>query len=176
VRGEAASHPYELFINCLPLSYATERNSIGMRKVINQNRLRQWEAAGGVFCFLAGIVAALLGSLLTAGAWIVGAQIHPWVHAAGTALLIVTIPLILFAGFCLDWSERRPNNARDNDRDPGQGKVPPEPIMISKEIERGVNEAGVTLNKEIRLVAGENGNGVYAMEAIIRKESKASEV
>ena len=133
-----------------------------------------------------------MGSLFTAYAWIVGAEIHPWIHTAGTALLIVTIPLILFAGFCLDWSERRPNKACDNDRDPGPGKVPPEPIMISKEIERGVKEAGVTQDKEIRPVAGENGNGdgnpiqdgviqiaenaENAMEAIIRKKSKASEV
>lgn len=100
------SNPYELFINCLPLSYATERKSIGMRKVINQNRLSKWEAAGGTLCFLAGIVAALVGSLLTAFAWIAGAEIHRWVHAAGTALLIAAIPLILFAGFCLDWAER----------------------------------------------------------------------
>jgi hypothetical protein len=99
-------HPYELFINCLPLSYAAERSSIGMRKVINQNSLRKWEAASGTICFLAGMVAALVGSLLTACAWIVGAQIHPWIHAAGTALLIAAIPLILFAGFCLDWAER----------------------------------------------------------------------
>ena len=130
-----------------------------MRKVINQNRLRTWEAAGGVFCFLAGIVTALLGSLLTASGWIVGAEIHPWVHAAGTALLIVTIPLILFAGFCLDWSERRPNKARDNDRDPGEGKVPPEPIMISKQIERRLEEGRFSQDREIRLIAAENGNG-----------------
>ncbi|HBB89939.1 MAG TPA: hypothetical protein DC047_20235 [Blastocatellia bacterium] len=77
-----------------------------MRKVINQNRLSKWEAAGGTLCFLAGIVAALVGSLLTAFAWIAGAEIHRWVHAAGTALLIAAIPLILFAGFCLDWAER----------------------------------------------------------------------
>jgi len=77
-----------------------------MRRVINQKRLRQWEAAGGAFCFLAGIGSALVGSLLTAGVWVVGGAIHPWLHAAGTVLLIAAIPLILFAGYCLDWAER----------------------------------------------------------------------
>lgn len=77
-----------------------------MRKVINQNRARKWEAAVGICCFIGGILAAVLGSLLTASGWIIGAEVHPWIHAAGTALLIVTIPLILFAGFCLDWAER----------------------------------------------------------------------
>jgi hypothetical protein len=77
-----------------------------MRKVINQNRVRRWEAAGGACCFLAGILAALLGSLLTASGWLVGGGLHPRIHAASTALFIVAIPLILFAGFCLDWAER----------------------------------------------------------------------
>lgn len=162
-----------------------------MRKVINEKRVRGWETAGGVFCFLTGILAGLLGSVLTASGWIVGAELHPWIHAAGTALLIVTIPLILFAGFCLDWAERPPYNASDRDRDPGQGKASPEPIMISKEIKRGVEEAEVMHDKEISLVASETRNGTDLIqdrfghslkllennpEAIIRKESKASEV
>ena len=77
-----------------------------MRKVINQDRVRTQEALGGACCFGAGLLAALLGSLLTASGWILGAELHPWIHAAGTVLLIVAIPLILFAGFCLDWAEQ----------------------------------------------------------------------
>ncbi len=107
----SATHLYELFINCLPLSYATGHRSIGMRKVTNQERFARWGAAGGACCFLGGILAALSGSLLTACAWILGIQIHPWVHAAGTVLLIAAIPLILFAGYCLDWAERRREKA-----------------------------------------------------------------
>ena len=78
-----------------------------MRKVINQGGLRQWAAAGGAFCFLAGISAPLLGLLLTTSGWVLGVAVHPWLHVAGTALFIVAIPLILFAGFCLDWAERQ---------------------------------------------------------------------
>jgi hypothetical protein len=77
--------------------------------------VRSWEAAGGACCFVAGIVAALLGSLLTASGWVLGAALHPWIHATGTLFLFAAIPLILFAGFCLDWAERERGKA---DRDP----------------------------------------------------------
>jgi hypothetical protein len=114
--------------------------------------VRRLEAAAGVCCFIAGILAAVLGSLVTASGWILGVEVHPWIRGAGTGLLIVTIPLILFAGFFLDWAERSPTKPNDNDRHQGQGKAP-EPIMISKEIKRGFEEAGVTRDKEIRLGA-----------------------
>jgi len=128
-----------------------------MRKEINQDRVRRLEVVGGASCFAAGILAALLGSLLTASGWILGAEVHPLIHAAGTALLIVAIPLILFAGFCLDWSERHLNKS-DNDRDPGEGRASPEPIMISKEIKPGVEKAVEKQNKEISLVAVDGGD------------------
>jgi len=46
---------------------------------------------------------------LTAAAWMLGAQLHSWLHGLGTALLIVTIPLLIFSGYCLDWEERNQN-------------------------------------------------------------------
>jgi hypothetical protein len=88
-----------------------------MRRIINQKRLRTWEARGGIGCFLAGLLAPLLGALLTVIEWIVGAAGHPWIHVTSTALFIVAIPLILFAGFCLDWAEQgQKNEAHDRDR------------------------------------------------------------
>ena len=70
---------------------------------------RNWQATGAFCCFTGGIGAALLGSILTATTWIIGAQLHPWLQGLGTALLIVTIPLLIFSGYCLDWAERKPN-------------------------------------------------------------------
>jgi hypothetical protein len=67
-----------------------------------------WEAAGAICSFTGGIGAALLGSIFTAITWILGAQLHPWLHGVGTALLIATIPLLIFSGYCLDWAERKP--------------------------------------------------------------------
>ena len=84
-----------------------------MRKELNQDRVRTWEAVGGACCFGAGIMAGLFGSMLSVTAWIVGGEVHAWIYAAGTALLIVAIPLILFAGFCLDWAERKQSDLRD---------------------------------------------------------------
>src|ERR1044072_1129248 len=92
-----------------------------MRTEIRKSRARKLEAACGVCCFIAGILAASLGSLLTASGWITGVEVHPWIRGAGTGLLVVTIPLIIFAGFCLDWAEQ------------GQKKTPRD----SKQAQRG---------------------------------------
>ena len=69
------------------------------------HKIWTWKATGAVCSFAGGIGAALLGSVLTASLWILGAPAHPWIHAAGTALLIVTIPLLIFSGYCLDWAD-----------------------------------------------------------------------
>lgn len=71
-----------------------------------------WETAGAVGCFAGGIGAGLLGSLLTASTWILGAEVHPWIRGLGTALLILTIPLLILAGYCMDWAERAQKNLR----------------------------------------------------------------
>ena len=78
----------------------------------NKRARRNWEATGAFFCFTSGIGAALFGSILTAATWITGAHLHPWLQGIGTALLIVTIPLLLFSGCCLDWMERKPKATR----------------------------------------------------------------
>jgi hypothetical protein len=71
-----------------------------------------WETTGAVCCFASGMGAALVGSVLTATTWILAAEAHPWIHGLGTALLILTIPLLILAGYCMDWAEREPKNTR----------------------------------------------------------------
>ena len=78
---------------------------------------RNWEATGAFCCFTGGIGAALVGSILTATTWILGAQLHPWLHGLGTALLIVTIPLLIFSGYCLDWMERNATSRRSQEKE-----------------------------------------------------------
>lgn len=90
-----------------------------MRDPRNQRRLHKWEAVGGVCSFIAGILGPLLGLFLLGFEWMVGIAIHPWFHVTATTLLIAGIPLILFAGFCLDWAEAEQKGAAD-ERAPSQ--------------------------------------------------------
>lgn len=77
---------------------------------MNKQRTKQpvlsWEAVTAVCCFSGGIGAAIVGSVLTAATWILGGPQHPLVRGLGTALLIATIPLLILAGYCMDWAER----------------------------------------------------------------------
>ena len=82
-----------------------------MKKEKTKHAILTWEATGAIFCFTGGIGAAVLGSLLTASTWILGAPLHPWLRGLGTALLIATIPLLIFSGYCLDWAEREQRNS-----------------------------------------------------------------
>jgi len=75
-------------------------------RVMNEQYQRTWQANGGVLCFLGGVLAASTGCLITASLWIIGGQWHPWMRVLDNALFAVAIPLILFAGFFLDWAER----------------------------------------------------------------------
>ena len=77
-----------------------------MKKQTTKLTVWTWEATGAVCCFVGGFGAALLGSVLTAMTWILGAQLHPWLRGWGTGLLIITIPLLIFSGYCMDWMER----------------------------------------------------------------------
>lgn len=64
------------------------------------------KATRAVVCLVFGIVAALLGSLLTLIAWMQGADAHPWLRGFGTAFLVLIIPLLILAGFYLDDMEQ----------------------------------------------------------------------
>jgi hypothetical protein len=77
-----------------------------------QNGIWSWEVIGAVCCFAGGMSAALSGSVLTASTWILGAEAHPWVRGLGTGLLILTIPLLILAGYCMDWAEQEPKKSR----------------------------------------------------------------
>ena len=82
-----------------------------MDKQRTKQPVLKWEAVSAVCCFSGGIAAALVGSVLTAATWILGAPPHPWVRGVGTALLIATIPLLILAGYCMDWAEGERNKS-----------------------------------------------------------------
>lgn len=67
-----------------------------------------WRAAGAAFGLAGGTVAALLGTLLSAGAWMLGDESNGLsLHGVGNLLLLSTIPLLLLGGHCLDLLEKR---------------------------------------------------------------------
>ena len=78
-----------------------------MRLVIDERRKRNVATTFGALSFLVGVVAAITGCVLIVSLWIFGAEIHPWLKVAGTILLVAVIPLVLLAGYFLDWSEDR---------------------------------------------------------------------
>ena len=64
-----------------------------------------WQGAGAICCLVGGLLLAFLGSVLTALTWVLGVGLHPWLRGIGTFFLFVTIPLLILAGYCLDWLE-----------------------------------------------------------------------
>ena len=72
-----------------------------------------WQAAAAVFGLAGGIVAAISGTLLSAGAWLLGDETGGVsLHGAGSFLLLSTIPLLLAGGTCLDLLEQRVEKSR----------------------------------------------------------------
>src|ERR1051325_2531317 len=60
--------------------------------------------SGGAICGLClGTVSPIIGSIFTVLAWFTGPHWHGFpVQRYGSALLFLTIPLLLFGGHCLD--------------------------------------------------------------------------
>ena len=77
-----------------------------MDKHTTKDVVWSWEAIAACCCFVGGMGTGLVGCLVTAVGWILGGPQHPWVRGLGTALLIVTIPLLILSGYCMDWMER----------------------------------------------------------------------
>jgi hypothetical protein len=67
------------------------------------------KATRALACFVSGIGAALLGTVLTVVAWVQGAEAHPWLRGVGTAFLVLIIPLLILVGFYLDDMEQGAN-------------------------------------------------------------------
>ena len=55
-----------------------------------------------------GIVAGLLGSIITAVAWFTGPEWHGYLlQRDGTILLVLNIPLLIFGAHCLDLMDKK---------------------------------------------------------------------
>ena len=73
-----------------------------------KERLWSWWIIGGICGLAGGIVCSLLGAILTAGSWLISAgNSYLYIHQAGTALLLLTMPLLMLGAHCLDLQEEQ---------------------------------------------------------------------
>src|SRR5262245_41859775 len=67
-----------------------------------------WPVCGAGIGLIGCALTPLLGALLTLVAWIKGnSGAGPFLHKVGTVLFLLTIPLLIFGGYCLDVLEKR---------------------------------------------------------------------
>jgi hypothetical protein len=71
-----------------------------------------WCSLGAVAGLAGGIIAALLGSVLTALSWFAEDASH-LDKILGTVLLVLTIPLLVIGAQCLDLLDKKKDRARD---------------------------------------------------------------
>src|SRR5438128_11428907 len=75
-------------------------------------RSRDWRSIGAAAGLSGGIIAALLGSVLTALSWFSGegARLE---KILGTVLLVLTIPLLIIGAQCLAMLDKKKDRARE---------------------------------------------------------------
>ena len=97
-------------------SSVTNEN-LSQRGLIEQMRVHGWTwKSGGAVCGLGfGIVCPLVGSILTAIAWLTGPEWHGFhLQRYGTLLLFLTIPLLIFGAHCLDLMDKHDEEAKNH--------------------------------------------------------------
>jgi len=54
-----------------------------------------------------GFFSALFGGAFTVASWLAANQVaRQWLSTIGTALFFLTVPLLIFGGYCMDWMEK----------------------------------------------------------------------
>jgi hypothetical protein len=77
-----------------------------------------WQALGAVVGLAGGIIAAIIGTVLSAGAWVLKNEANGLsLHSIGSMLLLSTIPLLILGAHCLDLLEQRMEQSQRVDDD-----------------------------------------------------------
>ena len=72
-----------------------------------RRRLATAQVLGAVVGLAGGIFSALFGAAFTAASWLAADQgTRHWLSTIGTVLFFLTIPLLIFGGYCMDWMEK----------------------------------------------------------------------
>ena len=65
------------------------------------------QALGAMGGLIGGIFSALFGAGFTAASWLAANQgARQWLSTVGTTLFFLTVPLLIFGGYCMDWMEK----------------------------------------------------------------------
>lgn len=79
---------------------------------LNYRHRWDWRSIGA-FCGLSsGIIAVVIGSLLTAISWMSNTEGGSYVKTIGTILLVLTMPLLICGAHCLDLMEKQKDRER----------------------------------------------------------------
>jgi hypothetical protein len=93
-------------MNVLPFKSRAAQAGVGTRAA-GARALKQAQVMGALAGLVGGAVAGLFGAVLTAASWfVINERARQIFSGTGTALLILTIPLLIFGGYCLDWMEK----------------------------------------------------------------------
>jgi hypothetical protein len=76
-----------------------------------RSTIRRWlakaQALGAVAGLAGGILSALFGAGFTVASWLAANKgARQWLSTAGTALFFLTVPLLIFGAYCMDWMEK----------------------------------------------------------------------
>jgi hypothetical protein len=77
-----------------------------------------WKSRGVVFGLIGGLMAPILGSMLTVISWFSNPAWHGLsLHAAATSLFVVALPLLILGAHCLDLLDKEKDHVLGSSRD-----------------------------------------------------------
>ncbi|MFN2455879.1 MAG: hypothetical protein ABR577_16845 [Pyrinomonadaceae bacterium] len=95
-----------------------------------KSRVGTWQAICAVFGFAGGIVSALFGAVFTALSWLpISRNSAAYLHTLGTVVFYLTIPLLIFGGYCLDLLEDKPRAINSIDKSKGSVRRNHHPVI-----------------------------------------------
>jgi hypothetical protein len=93
-------------------------------RVTGRRALEQMQIVGAVAGLVGGAGVAMFGAAFTAASWFVtNESARQWLSNTGTALLFLTIPLLILGGYCMDWMARRPRPCKGIRKVRGQPRL-----------------------------------------------------
>jgi hypothetical protein len=92
----------ERFVSTPPVSRTEARPRLLIRRLLAKAQVLG--AVGGV---TGGIFSALFGAAFTLASWLTRNQgARQWLSTIGTVQFFLTVPLLIFGGYCMDWMEK----------------------------------------------------------------------